>query len=201
MHIPLTIAWVRQVLAQREAGQITPEAQDRRAAVSIVLRAAPTGVTVLLIRRARHPRDPWSGHMAFPGGRQNPDDPDELFTAMRETREEVGLDLARDADLLGRLDDLRAIAEGRPVNLTISPFVFELKREPGLVLSAEVEEVVWAELDPIYRGDCDTCMEYSREPLSMKLPAWDVHGRIVWGLTHRMLSSLLEALASGYPPR
>ncbi|MCA9639821.1 MAG: NUDIX domain-containing protein, partial [Myxococcales bacterium] len=72
----------------------------RFAAVAAVLRPTDADTEVLLIRRAEHEGDPWSGHMAFPGGRHDPTDPDLLTTARRETLEEVGLDLSRRARLL-----------------------------------------------------------------------------------------------------
>jgi len=168
---------------------------ERRAAVAIVVRERPVvGMEALLIRRATHPRDPWSGHMAFPGGRQEPSDPDELATAIRETHEELGLDLRGEASLLGRLDDLQAVARGRPVGLTISPFVFELLRPSPLRHNAEVEESVWVELAPLLRGERATTIRYSIADRVYPLPAWDIDGRVVWGLTHQMLSGLLEIL-------
>ena len=132
--------------------------------------------------------------MAFPGGRQEPSDPDELATAIRETHEELGLDLRGEASLLGRLDDLQAVARGRPVGLTISPFVFELLRPSPLRHNAEVEESVWVELAPLLRGERATTIRYSIADRVHPLPAWDIDGRVVWGLTHQMLSGLLEIL-------
>jgi 8-oxo-dGTP pyrophosphatase MutT (NUDIX family) len=130
--------------------------------------------------------------MALPGGRHHPSDPDVHHTALRETLEEVGIDLARDAALLGRLDDLPAIARGRRMGLTIAPFVFVLDHCRGLSLNHEVVEALWAPLDPLYRGEWDTIKEYELDGARYQLPAWNVDGRIVWGLTHRMLSELFR---------
>ena len=88
-------------------------AEPKRAAVAAVLRPGSNGPEVLLIRRAEHPNDPWSGHMAFPGGREDPCDADLFGTAVRETLEEVALDLTTNAALLGTLDDLPAVARGK----------------------------------------------------------------------------------------
>ena len=92
---------VRRGLASYAATIVEDPARPR-AAVAVVLRDAAAGPEVLLIERARHPQDPWSGHMAFPGGRVDPADPDARAAAERETLEEVGLPLAG-AELLGRL--------------------------------------------------------------------------------------------------
>lgn len=48
---------------------------------------------MLFIKRASRASDRWSAHIAFPGGRSEPDDENEKYTAMRETWEEVGLDV------------------------------------------------------------------------------------------------------------
>jgi hypothetical protein len=86
------------------------------------------------------------------------------------------------------------VARGRPAGLTVSPFVFELVSRPDLVTNAEVEEVVWAPLTAIARGELSTTMPYELDGTRYDLPAWDVQGRIVWGLTYRMLETLLEAV-------
>src|SRR5690606_12827006 len=92
-----------------------------RAAVSLLMRPAPEDLEILLIQRPQSERDPWSGHMALPGGRREQGEQD-LDTAIRETHEEVGIDLERHGLLLGRLDDVRP-SEGGP-QIAVAPFVF-----------------------------------------------------------------------------
>lgn len=162
--------------------------------MAAVLRAGRAGPDVLLMRRADHPQDPWSGHMSFPGGRQDGGDPDLLSTALRETREEVGIDMGTQAELLGRLDDVPAISRARPTGMVITPFVFELLADVPLRPNAEVAEVFWAPIDPMIRGELDTTRDYVHEGRTLVLPAYDVRGRIVWGLTFRMLQLLFERL-------
>jgi 8-oxo-dGTP pyrophosphatase MutT (NUDIX family) len=98
---------IRGRLAKHEPKTLTSPS-NQGAAVAVVLREADGGPEVLFIERARRAGDPWSGHMAFPGGRIDPEDAHARGAAERETREEVGVDLAG-AEPLGRLDDLRAI--------------------------------------------------------------------------------------------
>jgi 8-oxo-dGTP pyrophosphatase MutT (NUDIX family) len=132
--------------------------------------------------------------MAFPGGREDPRDESLFATAVRETLEEVALDLTRSAELLGRLDDLPAIARGRRTGLTIAPFVFELAGDVELHPNLEVSEALWAPLEPMLRGELRTTMPYEFEGQRLELPAHDVQGRVVWGLTYRMLESLFTLL-------
>ncbi len=203
---PLSMSLIRERLAAHDPRPpadrlwLAPEgahdltSASKRAAVATILREGSAGPEVLLIRRADNPQDPWSGHMAFPGGREAPQDPDLIATAVRETREEVGLDLQRSAHLLGRLDVLPAVARGRRVGLVISPFVFELTEETSLQPNYEVAESLWAPLDPMLRGSLATTMPYEFEGQHIALPAYDVQGRLVWGLTHRMLELLFGRL-------
>lgn len=202
-HVPITsMRIIRERVAARviDAAHTTTEelagAPVRgRAAVAIVVRDTTEGTQVLLIRRAEHPADPWSGHMGFPGGREDPEDESPLATAIRETFEELALDLRRAGRLLGQLTPLPAVARGRPVGMTIVPFVFELTADAELTYSDEVAEAVWVPLDPLLHGQLRTTFAVDRgggEPV--KLPAHDVEGRMVWGLTYRMLDSLFELL-------
>jgi 8-oxo-dGTP pyrophosphatase MutT (NUDIX family) len=171
-----------------------PQPAQKRAAVATILRERSHGPELLLIRRAEHPRDPWSGHMAFPGGREEPSDLDLLETAIRETQEEVSLDLRSHGQLLGRLDELPAVARGRRTGLTIAPFVFELTQDVELQHNHEVAEVVWTPLEPMFRGQRATTFAYEISGQQLSLPAHDIQGRIVWGLTYRMLESLFSLL-------
>ena len=186
---------VRRALAA-SSDHAEPNPDDRLASVAAVLRSGPAnGTEVLLIRRASHEDDPWSGHMAFPGGRHDPSDPDLLYTAVRETREELGLDLERAGSLIGRLPLLPAIARGRRVGLTIAPFVFSLESDAPLTPNYEVAEAIWAPLGPMLRGEIATTLPYRMGEELLDMPAFDVNGRIVWGLTYRMLQSLFEEVA------
>ncbi|MBW2524101.1 MAG: CoA pyrophosphatase [Deltaproteobacteria bacterium] len=189
---------LRDVERQLEGytAQPMPDRDDAsRAAVACILREEGT-TEVLLIRRTEVPGDPWSGHMAFPGGRMEPEDERLLDTAVRETCEEVGVDLSRQAKLLGRLDDLQAMAKGQPVDLVVRPFVFWLCDSRRLTLNEEVAEAFWAPLAPLVSGAADTVRPYRFGEQTLDLPAYQVGRHVVWGLTYRMLRSLF-AVTSG----
>jgi 8-oxo-dGTP pyrophosphatase MutT (NUDIX family) len=165
-----------------------------RAAVAAILRARDRNLEILLIRRAERGTDPWSGHMAFPGGRHEPNDASLLETAMRETREELGLDLNEHAQMLGRLDDLRAIGRAQRTGLIIAPFVFGMHRDAVLTPNAEVDEVYWTPIDPMRQGERDATIDYPYQGTTLKFPGFQVADRVVWGLTYRMLQLLFERL-------
>lgn len=80
---------------------------------------------ILYIKRATRNTDRWSAQVAFPGGRQEPDDEDSKYTAMRETWEEVGIDLAEKKEFMdiGRLDDREITTSlGKRLLMVLSPF-------------------------------------------------------------------------------
>ncbi len=166
------------------------DAHPRRAAVAVVLRGTNEGPEVLLMKRAEHPGDRWSGHVSFPGGREEPDDPTMFDTAVRETREEVGIDLLATSRPLGRLQttDTRPRTPIRP--LVIIPFVFELAGPVTLQPNAEVQECFWLPLEPAFRGEFDGVHPYQLGPVRMKLPCWHHAGKTIWGLTYKMLLDL-----------
>ncbi|HEY6554643.1 MAG TPA: CoA pyrophosphatase [Vicinamibacteria bacterium] len=171
-----------------------------RAAVAVILREGEAGMEILFIRRAERADDPWSGQVGFPGGRAEPEDSDLSATARRETLEEIGIDLARDADLLGGLDEIRAMARGRPVDLAIAPFVFHLRGGGDASSSEEVTSVHWLSLDALLGPAHHGRFEYRHEEGTVDLPCLRLGDFVIWGLTYRMFGGLrkrLVALAAG----
>ncbi|MEJ7731551.1 MAG: CoA pyrophosphatase [Polyangiaceae bacterium] len=184
---------LRAHLASR-SGFVAAEGAGRRAAVALVLLPRHETLDILLIRRAERAGDLWSGHMALPGGRQEPGDATLADTAIRETLEEVGLDLRAEGELLGRLDDLPATGRGKAVGMVVSPWVFAVEREPRLTPNDEVDEAIWAPLAAMIDGSTDTTMDYRYEGDDLTLPGYLVGERVVWGMTHRMLGFLFDAI-------
>jgi 8-oxo-dGTP pyrophosphatase MutT (NUDIX family) len=118
-----------------------------------------------------------------------------VATAIRETHEEVGVDLRAHGELLGRLDDVQAIARGEPMDLIIVPHVFLLRQSaPLTVQDSEVAEALWTPLAPMLRGDTVTARPYEHAGQRFELPGYQVGEHVVWGLTHRMLELLFAAL-------
>jgi len=190
----IDVAVVRHALREQPERSPAHPPGERLAAVAAILRDGPYGAELLLIQRAERTSDPWSGHMALPGGRQDPVDPDVLTTAVRVTSEEVGIDLASDGTLLGRLDDLPVVAHGKPMGLTISPFVFALERDVTLETNREVRDALWVALGPLYRDERAMTYRYPLGESVLEMPAWDIEGRVVWGLTYRIVKELFRVV-------
>lgn len=168
-----------------------PDPDYIQAAVTLTIRAN-AGLDLLLIKRARSERDPWSGHMALPGGRRDAVDGSLLETAVRETREEVGLDLTTQGVHLGRLDEV-APGSVRLPKLTIAPFVFGV---PGSaqahVASHEIEAVHWVSLDELRNPSTHGTVDIPLPGGARSFPCYRVVDDIVWGLTYRILSQFLD---------
>ena len=170
-----------------------------RAAVALVFREGRDGLELLFIKRAEHERDPWSGHIGFPGGRSEPGETDLRTTVVRETAEETGLDLARDGELAGRLDEVRAMARGRPVDLAITPFVFRLRQPAEGRPSHEVVSLHWLSLGALLDPRHLSTMGYRYKETMLQLPCLRIEGLEIWGLTLRMFQSLGRLLDAAEP--
>lgn len=170
---------------------LAPREGIERAAVAAVARDGADEVELLLIHRAEHPGDPWSGHMAFPGGRVDVGDADPLAAAVRETVEEVGLDLAEDGRLIGRLSDVRAVGGGRILPLVIEPYVFDLRGSPELVPNHEVADIVWVPVSFLLDERNRSTIEWRRDGATIALPCYRYGTHTIWGLTLIMLDELM----------
>jgi 8-oxo-dGTP pyrophosphatase MutT (NUDIX family) len=193
---------IRRALSDHEP-EILPAHPRNHAAVAIVLRETDPGLEMLFIERARRTGDPWSGHMAFPGGRIEPEDNDAREAAERETWEEVGLSL-ESAETLGRLTDLRGRHAGKPDGaMVISAFVYHSIDPQPLRLNHEVEHAFWFPVSSLL--EAERHVEYTAISRSdTRFPGICVGDRdrhIVWGLTYRFLEVFLELSGKPLPHR
>lgn len=185
----LSLARIEERLAGHAPNE--PPSGPKRAAVAALLRFDREAPDVLLMKRAFRDGDRWSGQVSFPGGREERRDPDLLSTAVRETREEVGLDLARTARLLGRLEPLRPVSGG---GVVVAPFVFARTREEPVALGDEAVSTFWLPLDRAVSGELDDVYHYRKGDVDLPFPCWRYLDQVVWGLTYRMLNSLLDVV-------
>jgi 8-oxo-dGTP pyrophosphatase MutT (NUDIX family) len=162
------------------------------AAVALVVTPAPD--SILLIRRAERSGDPWSGQIGLPGGRRDPKDADLLTTATREAAEEVGVLISR-AACIGVLDD---VAPRTPVlpPVVVRPFVFALDRRPALSLNPEVASAYWVELTQLTAPGILRPFSITLRGEPRTFPAFYVHDLVVWGMTERILSRLVQVVST-----
>lgn len=191
--VPLTIAGLARGLGGAEQLDLWSRVAREHAAVAVVLRERDLGAELLLVRRAERAGDPWSGHVSLPGGLQEPSDRTIEDAACRETLEEVGLDLGRQARPLGRLaSEVSKTKRGMGL-LAIHPIVFALEgpADPVFVPSPEVQHAFWLPLEEAQSGRLDVIRPWRAFGFDLRMPAWRWEGEIVWGITHRIVSRLL----------
>jgi 8-oxo-dGTP pyrophosphatase MutT (NUDIX family) len=173
---------------------LVADAPDARpAAVALVLLEGPDGLEILLIRRAERADDPWSGQIAFPGGRYDVGDRDLEATAIRETREETGVDLSR-AEPLGALDDLYPRTSLLPP-VVVRPFVFALTRRAALFPSDEVQRAFWLPLGRLSEPGVRRDVTVTVRDGARTLPAYLVDDDMIWGMTERILTPFVDLVA------
>ncbi len=158
-----------------------------RAAVALLLTGAPD--RLLLIRRAERRGDPWSGHLALPGGRFQGSDPSLRATAIRETMEETGL-VVDPSWCRAELDDLAPQTVTLP-RIVVRPFVFELPTAAPPSASDEVVGAEWVRLESL-----TTPGVYGRHTVMAGTAPREVDGYrltdgILWGMTERILTPVL----------
>ena len=160
----------------------------RCAAVAIVLLPKEKDTEALFILRSVKEGDPWSGHMAFPGGHQDNSDESLKATAERETMEEIGLDLSAYSSYIGEIDWVQAKPRGSNLDMAVAPFVYELTKPfDQFKPNYEVADVLWGSLSDMYGGLSHTMHDFSVSGKVQSFPGYEVSDEIVWGLTYRML--------------
>lgn len=164
-----------------------PTIRSKKLAAVAVILSGEANPKTLLIRRAERADDPWSGQVAFPGGKMGEGDSSAKETAVRETREEVGVDLSREAEFAGHSVPFRT----HTGDMDVIPTVFVLKREVKVVPNGEVSSHRWVDLELFLDPRSESAYHLRAGGLSRDMPAFAVGDYVVWGLTHRIISTLL----------
>jgi len=165
----------------RESGEGSPVA-----AVAVIINPNDRGGSVLFIRRTERRSDPWSGQIAFPGGRKSPIDKSLAETAMRETWEEVGIQLA-DHESLGSLP----IVTTRSRGVRVLAFVFELRSTVSIRVNEEVADAFWVPLSNLEELEAES-REVRVNEGTLQADSYLIVGRVIWGLTFRIINLLLD---------
>ena len=164
------------------------------AAVALILRPTGHGVELLFIKRASRDDDPWSGQIALPGGRYDMDDESLEATAVRETFEEVDLDLRAHGFIIGALDEVRPRTPVLPP-VIVRPYVAIVSADVALVPSPEVAELFWAPLDRVFDPLATRDTDIVVRTVNTRRPAIHYRGHIIWGMTEQILRSLSSIIA------
>ncbi len=199
----LELELIERRLGLEVGAEVKPHVRPtREAAVATILRSTGDDLEALFILRATKAGDPWSGHMAFPGGHREAHDESLRHTAERETLEEIGLDLSVDARYIGRIAPVRANPRGRNIDMVVTPFVFVLENaQPKLTPNYEVADVLWGSLNDMYHGRSFTHDEFEVGGKAVLFPGYSVGNHVVWGMTLRMLDLFFAALDPGWQDR
>lgn len=164
----------------------------------MILADGVDGLDVCFIRRAERDGDPWSGQVAFPGGRASHGDADAHAVAERETQEEIGLELMPQ-HRVGPLPVRPNVRDG----LTLSPFVYHVSQTERLQASArlphEVAHVFWVPLPHLFDHQTTTEIEYPLAGRGSLWPGIQFGEDIIWGLTLRVLQSFAECMDRELP--
>jgi 8-oxo-dGTP pyrophosphatase MutT (NUDIX family) len=193
VHALDVLAHIERSLAPAGAVSAVAVPNVRDAAVAAIFRVAShDALELLMIERASYAGDPWSGHIAFPGGRREPYDVTLLDTALRETREETGVDILTAGRVLGALARVDPLSPSLPP-LSIAPFVALLTREVSLSISDEVAGAFWVPLAALQHVDASREVEVTLSNGTARRVRAFVHGGYtIWGLTERILRDLLS---------
>ena len=191
MSVPL-LQLIETRLADHSPGRKLLRRLMKRSAVAMILQVRQGELHILMIKRADREGDPWSGHMAFPGGRMDKTDAHGYAVAVRETEEEVGLTLGPQDQCIGRLSDINARPHKGAFGMAVSPFVFRLEREVTFMPNYEVAEVVWIPLEFLLDTDNREDMVWEFKGASISMPCYFYGKRRIWGLSLMMLDELMD---------
>ena len=187
------VARLQRAMQARPPALAERDEPYKEAAVALVLRVheQDDDLELLLIRRAHREGDPWSGQIGLPGGRFERADASLEETAVRETIEELGLDVRRHGVVLGALDELRPRTPVLPP-IIVRPYVCVVREVPSLVMSEEVAEYRWVRTRDLFHPEARVNTTVRVRDFSMRVDAFQLGDFTVWGMTERILSTFAE---------
>ena len=189
-----SVVKIRSALESHHPVATEQEPGVRKAAVALIFRIGnDEALELLFIKRAEYAGDPWSGQIAFPGGREESGDASLVETAIRETREETAIDLARDGRMIGTLDDLRPRTVRLPP-IVVRPFVWLLDRHDSLVLSSEIALAFWYPFAALARTESWHEETVFARGVQINARVFRHEENVIWGMTERILTQLLSLL-------
>ena len=197
--MPFTPEQIREALSRHRPTLVAREPEHSEASVALILAGAGSDLSLAAILRAEHPLDPWSGHMALPGGRASAEDSGPRAAAERETLEEVGIALD-ESHWLGALSHVLVHREGSMRQMVLSPFVYYLGEELApFAISDEVAEAYWIPLSHLWDPSNASRFTWERDGARLLYPAIRFRDTAIWGLTFRVLTLFSDVLDAPLP--
>lgn len=176
-------------IIERLANALRPPSEESdeaaEAAVALLLKPSGDDLRIFFVKRVENPADPWSGQMAFPGGKRDPQDQNLKQTVIRETFEETRINLHGNCRFLGALTPLRSTQ--RP-EMRVLPFIILLEREPSIDLNEELEWYVWISAEELAQHKGQANLNFG------EVPAFIIGDSVIWGLTYRILEKFFHLL-------
>lgn len=186
---------IAEYFKNRKNLEINTDDGFTKASVSVILGNYSDGISVFFIKRPENPGDSYSGHVAFPGGKMNESDNNSLDTALRETMEEIGVDLVKDSTLLGRLDDLNPLNPNGP-RFIVSPFLFIVEKEISININRdEVEQYMWIPLQHLSDENNLRIRYKERVGETIEDYVYNYKNFLIWGMTGRIINSLIKEVS------
>jgi 8-oxo-dGTP pyrophosphatase MutT (NUDIX family) len=173
-----------------------------RASVIMIMAPGQTEVEVLMIERAQREGDPWSGQMAFPGGKRDPEDSSDLACGLREVDEELSLRL-QEADVLSALSPANTGWRPDRPEMWVFPFIFMLSEQPAVVCNQEVASAVWVPVSVLLDLQRRERLHWDLEEGTYESEMIPFAGREIWGLSLRMINEFAVIISDGLiqPPQ
>lgn len=171
-----------------------------QSAVLLMLRESEAGFRIWFIRRTEHPDDPFSGHVAFPGGKKKDEDETLADTAVREVSEELGFDASRGAEILGEMDFIRPLTPSVR-RYAVKPFVAVLGGETEFSPNYEVAECFSVPVSHLLDEKNRDVRKRNRDGVAVDDYVFVYENRIIWGLTGRILDGFLARTSGLFPVR
>lgn len=162
-----------------------------RAAVAIVITTKTETPLVLLIKRAIRDGDPWSGDIAFPGGKQQVEDKNTCQTALRELLEETGV-IPTNPEPVYRLPDKLTRLHHAPLPMTISPWVFETEFPQVAKLNHESTNFLWLPLNEFLKKEAQSTLQWKTRLGTFTMPALEVDEHRIWGITLSIIHGMIK---------
>lgn len=191
----LFVSQLKNVFKNRNRLDLSDQLETFACVAILIYQSAEQELEIGFIKRAQDPNDRWSGQIAFPGGKKDPQDISDLMACFREVKEEIGLQLTSQ-ELIGVLNDIQARKAGGLLPFFIRPFVFLVQHKSPLYLDPrEVADFFWVPWSYLISPTHHSSYTALHKGQNIQLPAILLPNQeILWGLTHLMVMDLKSIL-------